>query len=89
MPSFPKDPDATLDYVVDWSDWLDGTDWISGVSTSAQSGITLSTQSFTSTQHTIWLAGGAVGQQYSITSHITTNAGRVDERSFTVRVRER
>ena len=88
MPSFTKDPDALLDYVVDWASWL-GTDYITSAATSVQSGLTLSTQSNTSTQHTIWLSGGSNGQEYNVTSHIQTNAGRQDERSFTIRVRER
>lgn len=88
MASFRKDPDARLDYTVDWSDWL-VADFIVSAATSVQAGLTLYTEAFTSTVHTIWLTGGAVGQEYSVTSRIITNAGRIDDRSFTIRVTER
>lgn len=88
MPSFRKDPDARLDYTVDWEDWLD-TDFIVSAATSVQTGLTLYTQAFTSTVHTIWLTGGSAGQSYNVTSRIITNAGRIDDRTFTIKVAER
>lgn len=88
MPAFRKDPDARLDYTVDWADWLD-TDYIVSAATSVESGLTLYTQAFTSTVHTIWLTGGTVGEEYNVTSRIITNAGRIDDRTFVIKVSER
>jgi len=89
MAAFRKDPDARLDYTVDWEDWLGSSDFIVSAATSVQSGLTLYTEAFTSTVHTIWLTGGTPGQEYNVTSRIITNAGRIDDRSFTIRVSER
>ena len=89
MASFRKDPDARLDYTVDWADWLGDTDFIVSAATSVQSGLTFYTEAHTSTVHTIWLTGGSAGQEYNVTSRIFTNAGRIDDRSFTIKVVER
>lgn len=88
MASYRKDPDARLDYTVNWTDWL-GTDYIVSAATSVQTGLTLYTQAFTSTVHTIWLTGGSAGQEYNVTSRIYTNAGRIDDRTFKIKVSER
>jgi hypothetical protein len=89
MASFTKDPDAILDYLVDWEDWLATGDYIVSAATSVQSGLTLTTQAFTSTQHTIWLSGGTKGTDYTVTSRVWTNDGRKDDRSIRIRVKER
>jgi hypothetical protein len=88
--SFTKDPDATLDYLVDWSELLDSvSDYIVSAAVSADTGITVYLQTFTSSRHTIWLQGGTVGNRYRARSKIWTQAGRIDERTITVLVRER
>ena len=89
--AFTKDPDALIDYIVEWSEWMPTGDNLVSANTTAQSGITVDSQAVTtaSALHTIWLSGGAPGTTYRITSRIYTNGGRRDERSFFVRVRER
>lgn len=82
---FIKDPQAKLDYGVDWSDWLAG-DTISGSSWSAETGITVDASSHTDTVATVWLSGGTVGGSYKVTNHITTLGGREDELTITVSV---
>jgi hypothetical protein len=91
MPSsFTKDPDSTLDFRVDWSELLDSvSDYIVSAATSADPGITVYLQTYTSGAHTIWLQGGTVGNRYRVRSKIWTAGTRVDERTFTVLVRER
>ena len=84
-----KDPDSRLDFVVDWSSWLPSDDFIASAAASVQSGLTLHTQTYTSTQHAIWVSGGVVGTEYNVTSRIETNGGRIDERTFKIRVLER
>jgi hypothetical protein len=85
-----KDPDAVLDYEVDWSNWLaTDSDTISGHTVIASAGITVDSSTRTSTAVTFWLSGGTVGQQYVVTVQITTAAGRIDERSLTFNVRDR
>ena len=87
--SFIKDPDATLDYMVDWTDQLASGDYIVSAAVSVDPGITLHAQTFTSASHTIWLRAGTVGGRYKARSKIWTQGTRVDERTITIIVRER
>lgn len=90
MPStFTKDPDATLDYLVDWTDQLATGDYIVSAAVSVDPGITLHAQTFTSASHTIWLRGGVVNTRYKARSKIWTQGNRVDERTITLIIRER
>jgi hypothetical protein len=85
---FTKDPQAVLDYTINWSDWLDG-DTISTSTWTAESGITVEASpapSFTTTTTTIWLSGGTLGTVYRITNHVVTAATREDDRTFTVKI---
>ena len=89
MTTFIKDPDAVLDYSVDWSKWLVGDQ----IETSAwfvnDPSLQPADDSNTTTRATIWLAGGEGGQLYTVTNRITTSGGRTDERSFVIQVQER
>ena len=86
--SFLKDPDAVLDYKIDWSDWL-GSDTISESSWTVPSGIMKDSDSKTSTSATIWLSGGTDGEEYTVTNHIVTASGREEDRSITIVCKER
>lgn len=86
---FTKDPDATLDYGFDWSDWLADGEVISDSDWTVTEGITEDSATLTTTQTMIWLSGGTEGTRYTITNTITTSAGRIDDRSFFVDIRER
>ena len=89
MKTFHKDPDATLDYNVNWADWLDTGDTISSVSFDADDGITIDSESNTNTVATAVISGGTVGTRYKITCSIVTANGDEDDRSFYIRVREK
>jgi hypothetical protein len=89
VPVITKDPDAILDYQVDWTDWLD-TDTISSVSwPSFPSGITNFATTATTTTATIWLSGGTLNSSYDLTCRITTVGGRTEDRSFRVTCKQR
>lgn len=90
MTSFTKDPDAKLDYMVDWTEWLGATDTIS-TSTWAISptGLTKDSDTKTTKTATIWLSAGTAGQEYTVTNHIETMAGRKEDRSFKIVVASR
>ena len=90
MKGFVKDPDATLDYSIDWSLWL-ANDTISSSSWVVESGIDIvpASETFDDTTTRLFLSGGAVGGKYTITNQITTNGSRTDERSFEITVKER
>jgi len=84
----PKDPDAVLDYSVRWEPWLAG-DELATVVWTVPTGIVKDSQSATADTATVWLSGGTAGRSYFVTCHITTTAGREDDRTFRVDVRER
>lgn len=91
MTTFVKDPQAQLDFSVDWSDWLTDPETISASSWTIPTGLTLVAQSYTTTTATVFLSGGTVGRSYVVSNQITTNNAtpRIDERSFTITVQER
>lgn len=89
--SFNKDPDAILDYSIDWSEWLNPGE---GIASSAWevsgSGLTIGSGSYaptvSGTSTIVWLLGGTVGTRYKVTNHITSDSSpaRSDDRSFYV-----
>lgn len=90
MPTqFIKDPDAVLDYVFDWSSWLDDTDTISSYTVTAESGLTVDSDSNTTTAVTVWLSGGTANTDYEVTCSIVTADGREDDRTAVIMCRER
>jgi hypothetical protein len=85
---FVKDPDAVLDYQIDWSSWLD-SDTISTSDWTVPSGLTEDSASNTTTTATIWLSGGTEGETYTVINEIVTAGGRTDNRSIYIRVEEK
>jgi len=81
--SFVKDPQAKLDYVWDWTVWLAG-DKITGVSIIMPTGLTSNEYTYTDNTVTAWLEGGTAGNNYLVPCKITTNSGRIDERSILI-----
>jgi hypothetical protein len=91
IPVIDKAAAANLDYLVDWTSWLSTGEAITSITTASDNaGITFSlSPTYTGTAVTIWLIGGTLGTTYLITTHITTSAGRQDDRSFRVTVKTR
>lgn len=87
--NFLKDPSAVLDYKIDWSAWLAAGDTILAAAWTATSGITVNSNVFTTTTATVWLSGGTESTIYQLTCHITTAAGREDERTIRVQAENR
>lgn len=98
-PVFRKDPNAVLDYKLDYANtrnggavpnWLEDGETISSQTVIATDGITVDSSSLTDngSSVTVWLSGGTASVAYYITVRITTNFDRTDDRSFVVRVRE-
>jgi hypothetical protein len=86
--TFTKDPNAVLDYTIDWTRWLAG-DQIAASEWLVPTGITKVADSKTASSATVWLSGGTAGQSYTVTNRITTTGGRTEDRSFIVKVEER
>ena len=89
MTTFTKDPDAVLDYSIEWSKWLAGDQIQTSTWTVSDAAIETASDSNTTTRATVWLSGGIAGQAYTVTNRITTSGGRTDERSFTIQVQDR
>lgn len=88
MKKFHKDPNATLDYSINWEDWLAG-DTITASNWSATAGITIVNNFNTATSTSVWLSGGTARDDYIITNAITTAGGRVDDRSISIKCIEK
>lgn len=89
MSSFTKDPEAVLDYAFNWASWLASGETISTHTVTVPSGLTKDSDSESSGIVTAWISGGTAGTEYTVECKITTSAGRTDERSITINVRER
>lgn len=85
---FVKDPNAVLDYYVDWTRWLNGDTIATSVWTVA-AGLTIANDTHTTTAAIVWLSGGTVSETYKVTNRITTTGGRTEDRSFDVKIAER
>ena len=92
-----KDPQASLPYSMDWSEWLPVSDTLQTVTYSLQvrandpSPLTKVAEGITGSNKITYvtLSGGQAGKIYTVTAHITTNNGLIDERYFRVKVEER
>ena len=88
-----KDPEAALDYAVDWgADYLGGdalvtSDW--SVSPDEAGGAIIAGSNFDLLIATVQVAGGVPGKIYRVTNHVTTESGREDSRSIMLRVEKR
>jgi hypothetical protein len=89
MTTFIKDPNAVLDYSVDWSKWLAGDQIETSAWFISDPALQSADDSHTTTRTTLWLAGGVAGQSYAVTNRITSSGGRTDERSFVIQVQAR
>ncbi|MDP3855334.1 hypothetical protein [Phenylobacterium sp.] len=91
-PWIAKDPNAVLDYQLNWDaigdSWLNG-DTISAATWTVAAGITKDSDDRTTTTTRIWLSGGTAGQTYVVSCRIMTAGGRVEDRSFRIVCAER
>jgi hypothetical protein len=88
-----KDPDAVLDYSVDWgaeylgSDLLSQSSW--SVTPEETGGVAVDGSNFDATTTTVKVGGGAPGHVYRLINEVVTASGRVDSRSIVLRVEKR
>ena len=85
-----KDPNAVLDYEFDWTAWLAAhapVDTIIGVDVLVE-GCTRDAYSFTPQRVFAWILGGVVGVDAKVTCRITTAAGRTNDRTLTLKIKE-
>ncbi len=100
MATFIHDPDAKLDYGHDWAGttahpWLEDGETITAstwsVTFGTEADLTLTASTHDDTTTTVWVegAGGTLGPVYHITNHVTTSAGREDDRTHILKIRDR
>lgn len=89
MKTFTKDPDATLDYVWDWTDWL-GNDTISSFTVTPPTDITVEgTPTQLDGVVTAFLSGGTLNKSYIVVCEVITAGGRTDDRSIRLTIKQR
>jgi len=84
-----KDPDAILDYHVDWSNWLVENDTISTSQWLVDDDLTIIAEAFGNQTTTVWISGGETGRLHGMTNRIATSAGRIDDRTISIFIEER
>lgn len=88
-----KDPEALLDYAVDWgAEYLSGDALVDSswsISPAEADGATIAGSAFDLLIATVQVAGGRPGRIYRVTNHVTTVSGREDSRSIILRVEKR
>jgi hypothetical protein len=89
-----KDPEAVLDYMIDWgADYLLAGELLAesawSVTPDEPGGLSLVGSDFGASTSTAKAAGGVAGHLYELANRITTATGRVDERSIVIRVENR
>ena len=88
-----KDPEATLDYSVDWgAEYLSGdalteSEW--SVIPDETGGVSVDSSRFDLLVATVQVTGGISGRLYRLTNHVVTAEGREDSRSIMLRVEKR
>lgn len=89
----PKDPQANLQYGVDWRDWLaPGDNLLTStwqVESTATNAIESTTPFILDNVALVTLTGGVEGEIYTIANTITTDKGWQDVRRFRVKVERR
>ena len=74
--------DDDLDYPFDFTSWLPSGDTISSHVVSVESGLTLGTNSHTTTEVAFWISGGTAGTDYACEVKVTTANSRVYNLTF-------
>lgn len=89
--AFVKDPDAQLDYTVEWANFLEDGETIATAIFVVPAGLS---QPFLSAHDddtaTVWISGGVLGQKYLVTCRVTTtnDPPRTQDASFRLIIQE-
>jgi len=92
-----KDPNEILDYDIEWNgtstqpgraylDPLTDSQWLI---TGGDGALVLGSSSFSTTATKIWLSGGTLNKQYTITNRVVTTGGRTMDKSALLTIREK
>lgn len=92
MTVYAKDPQAVIDYSLDWDDFYleSGETIATSVWSVLPSGeMAIDGSANTTSVATVTVSAGTNGHVYRLTNRITTSLGRTEERSVTIRVMDR
>jgi hypothetical protein len=85
-----KDPDSTVDFGIDWTDYLaSNQDTIESSTWEVPAGLTEEDDSHTNDHTFVWLSGGTVGSTYAVTNRIETAGGRTEDETIYILIEER
>jgi len=87
-----KDPDATLDYSWDWSQWLTeaaDTYLSHTIIITGNGGVTMNSSREASGVVTAILTGGVPHKNSKVTCRLTTVGGRIEDRTMVLKVTNR
>lgn len=85
-----KAPGDVLDYDVPYGDWITADDTITTVTTSVspEGELAVNSVQISSPDVKVWVSGGVSGETYEIKITAGTEAGRVKEECFKIRVKD-
>lgn len=92
MPVYAKDPSSTVDFSIDWSDWLAADEQIVSaawnIEPSLAGGLQAGQLIDAGSVRGVFVSGGSAGDRYRLTCHVVTDAGRSADRSLALRLME-
>lgn len=83
MKTYLQDGSARLDYSINWTSFLNGATITASLWNST---LTIADDTYTDTTTQAFVSGGAVGTSYEVKNIINTSDGRVDARTFLVKI---
>jgi hypothetical protein len=88
-PKFNKDPNATLDYTVDWRTWLPTGDMLVTGTWIVEAGLVVEQEDLATGTCSVWLSSGTAGILYEATNRITTLGGRINDQTLFIECKEK
>ena len=87
--AYIHDPDAILDYYIDWSAWLAGDPLTLSTWDTPDTAVSLSQEALLGGVTQVWVTGGLAGTVVPLTNHIVTGGGREEDRTLYLIVRHK
>jgi len=90
-----KDPNATLDYTLDWAEYTQAGDaiataaWTTSTISGDSAPLSIGVASVNNDKATVLISGGSAGSIYTVTCAVTTTDNLVDRRAFRIVVKQR
>ena len=90
MEEFIQDPDARLDYTINWATWLDADTIAISTWILDNANVTIHDEEADATNAVVWLKDGVNGTSCLVTNRITTAStpARINDQSFIMRIRD-